>query len=66
MKIGPKLSILQTSESDPKGRLTCCISGVGSFNAYALNNITTKKDPNGSVTVRFGGCEGKLPTDCLL
>jgi hypothetical protein len=44
--------------------LTCCISAVGSFDAYTLSNITAKKDPNGSVTVRFGGQEGKLP-NCL-
>jgi len=33
-------------------------------NAYSLNNITAKKDAVGSVTVRFGGCEGKTP-NCL-
>jgi hypothetical protein len=32
--------------------------------AYTLNNITAKKDADGSVTVQFGGCDGKAP-DCL-
>ncbi len=34
------------------------------LNAYSLNNITAAKDPDGSVTVRFGGCDGKVP-NCL-
>lgn len=34
------------------------------FDSYTLNNITAKKDQDGSVTVRFGGCDGKLP-NCL-
>jgi hypothetical protein len=34
------------------------------FDAYTLNNITAKKDADGSVTVRFGGCDGKIP-NCL-
>jgi hypothetical protein len=34
------------------------------YNAYALNNITAKKDADGSVTVQFGGCNGKIP-NCL-
>ncbi|MGC2079250.1 MAG: DUF1254 domain-containing protein, partial [Xanthobacteraceae bacterium] len=33
------------------------------YNAYSLNNITAKKD-NGSVTVQFGGCGGKV-ANCL-
>ena len=32
--------------------------------AYSLNNITAKKDADGSVTVQFGGCDGKAAT-CL-
>jgi hypothetical protein len=32
--------------------------------AYSLNNITSKKSGNGSVTVQFGGCDGKIP-NCL-
>jgi hypothetical protein len=27
--------------------------------AYAVNNITAKRDADGSVTVEFGGCDGK-------
>jgi hypothetical protein len=35
-----------------------------SYNAYSLNNITSKKNPDGSVTIQFGGCDGKIP-NCL-
>src|SRR5580765_1870848 len=31
------------------------------LNAYTLNNITGKKDADGSITVQFGGCDGKIP-----
>jgi hypothetical protein len=34
------------------------------LNAYTLNNITAKKDADGSVTVQFGGCDGKV-ANCL-
>jgi hypothetical protein len=34
------------------------------YNTYSLNNITAKKDPDGSITVQFGGCDGKIP-NCL-
>jgi len=34
------------------------------YNAYALNNLTAKKDADGGVTVQFGGCDGKIP-NCL-
>ena len=33
-------------------------------NAYTLNNITAKKNEDGSFTVQFGGCDGKTP-NCL-
>ena len=33
-------------------------------NTYALNNLTAKKDADGSVTVQFGGCDGKM-ANCL-
>lgn len=33
-------------------------------NSYTLNNITATKDPDGSVTVQFGGCDGKV-VNCL-
>src|SRR5262249_6716537 len=29
------------------------------YNAYSINNITAAKNPDGSVTVQFGGCDGK-------
>ena len=34
------------------------------YNAYSLNNVTAKKDTDGSVTVQFGGCDGKT-LNCL-
>ncbi len=34
------------------------------YNAYTLNNLTAKQNPDESVTVRFGGCDGKIP-NCL-
>lgn len=34
------------------------------YNAYSLNNITAKKNPDNSVDVQFGGCDGKVP-NCL-
>ena len=33
-------------------------------NAYTLNNISAKKGDDGSVTVQFGGCDGKT-ANCL-
>jgi hypothetical protein len=32
-----------------------------SYNAYSVNNLTAQKNPDGSVTVQFGGCDGKIP-----
>jgi hypothetical protein len=34
------------------------------FDAYTLNNITAKKDADGSVTIQFGGCDGQI-ANCL-
>lgn len=34
------------------------------YNAYAVNGISAKKAPDGSVTIQFGGCDGKIP-NCL-
>jgi hypothetical protein len=34
------------------------------LNAYSINNITAQKNPDGSVTVQFGGCDNKAP-NCL-
>jgi hypothetical protein len=34
------------------------------YNAYSVNSITAKRDPDGSVTVQFGGCDGNFP-NCL-
>jgi hypothetical protein len=35
-----------------------------SYNAYTINNLTAKKNADGSVAVQFGGCDGKTP-NCL-
>ncbi|MBX9821797.1 DUF1254 domain-containing protein [Afipia birgiae] len=34
------------------------------YNAYSLNNLTSKRNADGSVTIQFGGCDGKIP-NCL-
>jgi hypothetical protein len=34
------------------------------YNAYSINNITAEKSPDGSITIQFGGCDGKIP-NCL-
>ena len=34
------------------------------LNAYSLNNLTAKPNPDRSFTVQFGGCDGKIP-NCL-
>lgn len=34
------------------------------YNAYSLNNITAKKNADGSISIQFGGCDGKIP-NCL-
>jgi hypothetical protein len=33
-------------------------------NTYSLNNLTAKANPDGSVTVQFGGCQ-KNTANCL-
>jgi hypothetical protein len=34
------------------------------YDAYSLNNITSKKNTDGSITIQFGSCDGKIP-NCL-
>jgi hypothetical protein len=34
------------------------------YNAYSLNNITAIKNADGSISIQFGGCDGKVP-NCL-
>jgi hypothetical protein len=34
------------------------------FDAYTLNNITSKKNADGSVVIQCGGCDGKI-SNCL-
>lgn len=34
------------------------------YDAYSINNITGEKAADGSITVQFGGCDGKIP-NCL-
>jgi hypothetical protein len=34
------------------------------YNAYSFNSLTAKKSADGSVSIQFGGCDGKIP-NCL-
>ena len=34
------------------------------YDAYSVNSTTARKNPDGSVSVQFGGCDGKIP-NCL-
>ncbi|VXB77936.1 conserved exported hypothetical protein [Burkholderia sp. 8Y] len=34
------------------------------YDAYSVNDVTAKKNADGSVTVQFGGCDGVIP-NCL-
>jgi len=34
------------------------------YNAYSLNSLTAKRGTDGSITIQFGGCDGKTP-NCL-
>ncbi|MBB3558892.1 hypothetical protein FHX06_000189 [Rhizobium sp. BK512] len=34
------------------------------YNAYSLNNVTAAKSADGSITVQFGGCDGRI-VNCL-
>lgn len=34
------------------------------FNAYSINNLTGRKNADGSITIQMGGCDGKIP-NCL-
>ncbi|MDU0339995.1 DUF1254 domain-containing protein [Bosea rubneri] len=34
------------------------------YDAYALNNLTAAKSPDGSIAIQFGGCDGKI-ANCL-
>src|SRR5216684_9180862 len=34
------------------------------YNAYTLNNLTAKKNDDGSISIQFGGCDGKVP-NCM-
>jgi hypothetical protein len=52
-----------------KGLVETVIEMTGYFhkndlNAYTLNNLTAKKNDDGSVTVQFGGCDGNT-ANCL-
>ena len=35
------------------------------YGAYSLNNVTSEEEDDGSIDIRFGGCDGKIP-NCLL
>lgn len=34
------------------------------YNAYSINDVTARKEADGSVTIQFGGCDGKI-ANCL-
>jgi hypothetical protein len=34
------------------------------YDAYSKNNLTSKKNVDGSITIQFGGCDGSIP-NCL-
>ncbi|KAA3503970.1 MULTISPECIES: DUF1254 domain-containing protein [Rhizobium] len=34
------------------------------YGAYSLNDVTAQKNADGSISVQFGGCDGKIP-NCL-
>jgi hypothetical protein len=34
------------------------------YDAYSVTNLTGQKNPDGSVAVQFGDCDGKIP-NCL-
>ncbi|HEV7260649.1 MAG TPA: DUF1254 domain-containing protein [Bosea sp. (in: a-proteobacteria)] len=34
------------------------------YDAYTLNDLTAKRDPDGAITIQFGGCDGKV-ANCL-
>jgi hypothetical protein len=34
------------------------------YDAYTLNDVTARKDGDGSVAMQFGGCDGKIP-NCI-
>ena len=44
---------------DAEGRLQ-----RNQYEAYSINNLTATKGEGGSITVQFGGCDGKIP-NCL-
>ena len=33
-------------------------------NSYSINNVTDRRDPDGLVTIQFGGCDGSAP-NCI-
>jgi hypothetical protein len=35
-----------------------------SLNSYSVNNITAKKESDGSIMIQLGGCDGKIP-NCI-
>jgi hypothetical protein len=47
------------ANSDAKGYFE-----PNTYNAYTNNNLTAQRTADGSVTVQFGGCDGKTP-NCL-
>ena len=37
---------------------------ANSLNSYSINSVTGKKGADGSTTIQFGGCDGKIP-NCI-
>jgi hypothetical protein len=58
-KTVPVKAFWSVSVYNPKGFFE-----KNAYNAYSINDITAKKNADGSVTVQFGGCDGKIP-NCL-
>lgn len=55
----PVKSFWSVSVYNPKGFFE-----KNAYNAYSINDITAKKNGDGSTTIQFGGCDGKIP-NCL-
>ena len=36
------------------------------YNAYSLNNLTVRKNDDGSIAIQFGACDRKYRTACRL
>jgi hypothetical protein len=59
---------IATAEVNRDGAIRRSLRGevvsANDLNAYTVNNVTAKRNADGSVTVQFGGCDGDL-ANCL-